>query len=643
MCGIAGKLYLDGQRPAERDLIGRMLEVIVHRGPDGQGQYVSGPVGLGHRRLSIIDLSDYGTQPMCNEDATVWITFNGEIYNYLELRKRLIQRGHVFRSATDTEVIIHLYEEYGADCLQQLRGMFAFAIWDQRRQRLFLARDRVGIKPLYYSQTPDAFWFSSELKSILTDPAVSREIDNVGIRRCLSFYYPAGDHTLFRSVKKLSPGHYMMVERGEVKITRYWDLRFSEDRWTKSFEEVVEELQQLLGATVRDHMIADVPVGILLSGGMDSSAVLNFAVQSTQKKINTFTVGFDGGQVVDERPFARIAARHFGTEHHDLSITEKDFWNFLPSYIWHMEEPVCEPPAVALYYVSKFARNHVKVLLSGEGGDEAFAGYPNYPNMLRLEQLNDAAGLFAKPVGAMGGLTGRLFGEARLHRYGAALGNTFSDHYFSRTSGPTFYFNRQAQGLFTADFFESTASADAAGYIGGLMKTVSQQPLLNQMLYVDTKTWLPDDLLIKADKITMANSLELRVPLLDHKVLEFAASLPPEYKVKGKQTKRVLKAAFAKVLPPEILNRKKAGFPVPYGGWLRNGLAEPVHDILLSNHACSRGYFRAGKVESLLKFNRENGKYAKEVFSLLMVELWHRAFVDPAASLAKSETLVAND
>ena len=390
-------------------------------------------------------------------------------------------------------------------------------------------------------------------------------------------------------------------------------------------------------------MIADVPVGILLSGGMDSSAVLNFAVQGTQKKIKTFTVGFDGDQVVDERPFARIASRHFGTEHHDLSITEEDFWNFLPSYIWHMEEPVCEPPAVALYYVSKFARNHVKVLLSGEGGDEAFGGYPNYPNMLRLEQLNVAAGLFARPVGAMGGLAGRLLGEARLHRYGAALGNTFSDHYFSRTSGPTFYFNRQAQGLFTADFFESTASADAAGYIGGLMKTVNQQPLLNQMLYVDTKTWLPDDLLIKADKITMANSLELRVPLLDHKVLEFAASLPPEYKVKGKQTKRVLKAAFAKVLPAEILNRKKAGFPVPYGGWLRNGLAEPVHDILLSNHACSRGYFRAGTVENLLKSNKKNGKYAKEVFSLLMVELWHRAFVDPAAGLAKSETLVAND
>lgn len=628
MCGIVGKLYLDGRQPVEREVIEQMLGAIVHRGPDGQGQHVSGPVGLGHRRLSIIDLSDSGAQPMCNEDATVWITFNGEIYNYLELRKQLVQRGHVFRSTTDTEVIIHLYEEHGADCLQQLRGMFAFAIWDQRRQCLFVARDRVGIKPLYYSQSPDAFWFASELKSILTDPAVAREIDNIGIRRFFSFYYPAGENTLFRSIKKLSPGHYMLVERGEVKITRYWDLRFTEERWAKPFEEAVEELQQLLGSTVRDHMIADVPVGILLSGGMDSSAVLNFAVQGTQKKIKTFTVGFDGDQVVDERPFARLAARHYATEHHDMSISKEDFWRFLPSYIWHMEEPVCEPPAVALYYVSKFARDHAKVLLSGEGGDEAFGGYRDYPNMLLLEQFNQSMGPLAGPVGTLGALAGRLLGESRIHRYSAALGNSFTDHYFSRTSGPTFYFNRQAQNLFTDDFLESTVSTDTAGFVDRLTQTVKSQPLLNQMLYVDTKTWLPDDLLIKADKITMANSIELRVPLLDHKVLEFAASLPPEYKVKGKQTKRALKAAFAKVLPPEILNRKKAGFPVPYGGWLRNGLAESVHDMLLSDRARSRGCFRFGKVESLLKANKNNGRYAKEIFSLLVFEFWQRAFAD---------------
>ncbi len=614
----------------------RMLQVIAHRGPDGSGTHLSGPVGLGHRRLSIIDLSNCGAQPMSNEDGTIWITFNGEIYNYLELRADLIRRGHVFRSTTDTEVIVHLYEEHGADCLQHLRGMFAFAIWDQGRQRLFVARDRVGIKPLYYCQTPKAVWFASELKSILVDPAVSREICQPAIQRFLSFYYPAGEDTLFRSIKKLSPGHYLTVEHGQVTVTRYWDLKFTEERWKKPFTEVVEELRDLLGSTVKDHMMADVPVGVLLSGGMDSSAVLNFAVQGTQKKVQTFTVGFDGDQVVDERPYARLAAQHFGTEHHDLSISAADFWEFLPAYVWHMEEPVCEPPAVALYYVSKFARQHVKVLLSGEGGDEAFAGYPNYPNMLRLEHIGATMGPLARPAGVISALAGRLLGEGRMHRYGAVLGNSFADHYFSRTSGPTFYFNRQARDLFTPDFLENTRSANSAGFVGGLMQTVKNQPLLNQMLYVDTKTWLPDDLLIKADKMTMANSLELRVPLLDHKVLEFAASLPPEYKVGEKQTKRVLKAAFAKALPPEILKRKKAGFPVPYNSWLRNGLSESVHDMLLSGRARGRGYFKTKQVEQLLQSNKSSGKYAKEVFSLLVVELWHRAFVDQAVGIAKS-------
>jgi len=636
MCGIVGKLNLDGRQPVEREIIARMLDVIPHRGPDGQGVELTGPVGLGHRRLSIIDLSSCGTQPMANEDGTVWITFNGEIYNYPELRGQLIQRGHVFRSNTDTEVIIHLYEEHGVDCLSHLRGMFAFAIWDQRRQRLFLARDRVGIKPLYYSQSPDAFWFASELKSILTDPAVSREVNHTGLRQFLSFYYPAGEDTLLRSVKKLSPGHYILIEGGAVNITRYWDLHFNQGRWSQSFAEVVGELQVLLGATVREHMIADVPVGVLLSGGMDSSAVLNYAVQGSSQKIKTFTVGFDGDQVVDERPYARLAARHFGTEHYDMSISENDFWEFLPKYIWHMEEPVCEPPAVALYYVSKFAREKVKVLLSGEGGDEAFGGYPNYPNMLRLERFNSAMGPLARPIGALAAQAGRILGVARLHRYGAALGTPFSDGYFSRTSGPTFYFNREAKDLFTDSFLGETSSFSAAGFIRGVAGQVGEQPRLNQMLYIDTKTWLPDDLLIKADKITMANSLELRVPLLDHKILEFAASLPPRFKVNGKQTKLALKAAFAENLPPEILNRKKAGFPVPYGNWLRNGLAGKVYETLLSDRARARGYFRTAKVEQLLAANAGSGKFAKEVFSLLMVELWHRAFVDPAIDVAKS-------
>ena len=627
MCGIAGKLLFEPEGRVARADIEAMLRPIAHRGPDGQGIYLDDNAGLGHCRLSIIDLST-GDQPMANEDETVWIVFNGEIYNFKPLREDLLSRGHVFRSRSDTEVIIHLYEEYGADCVRHLRGMFAFAIWDKKHRRLFAARDRVGIKPLYYCQTPDALYFASELKAIITDPAVSREISLPALRQFFSFFYLPGEDTLFRSVRKLLPGHYLLAEDGKISFRRYWDLQFTHQRWGQSFEETVEELDGLLAATVRDHMMADVPVGILLSGGVDSSAVLSYAVQGTAKKVKTFTVGFDGGQVVDERPFARLVARRFGTEHYDLSITAEDFWNFLPAYAWHMEEPVCEPPAVALYYVSRFARQHVKVLLSGEGGDEAFAGYPNYPNMLRLDRIRSALGPLARPTGAAAALVGALFGMARVQRYGTALGRPLADCYFSRTSSPSTFFNRSAQRFFTPEFLAASAPRSAPNTMAELLRPAADWPLLDQMLYADTKTWLPDDLLIKADKITMANSLELRVPLLDHVVLEFAASLPPEFKVKGKQTKRVLKAAFAKVLPEAVLARKKAGFPVPYENWLRRELKGKVEDVLCSPRAASRGYYRNGAVSRLLQADSLHGSYAKEMFSLLALELWHREFID---------------
>jgi asparagine synthase (glutamine-hydrolysing) len=628
MCGIAGKFSLDGQEPVDAALIERMTDALSHRGPDGAGAYVAGPIGLGHRRLSIIDLSSSGAQPMCNEDKSVWIVFNGEIYNFQDLRHRLLKQGHTFRSKTDTEVIIHLYEQYGTDCLAHLRGMFAFAIWDSRRRRLFLARDRLGIKPLYYCQARDALYFASELKSIIVDPAAAREINPAAVRQFLTFFYVPRDETLFRSVKKLLPGNYLIAERGKVTTGQYWDLRFTKERWSKSFDEAVEELRELLASTVRDHMIADVPVGVLLSGGMDSSAVLNFAVQQTGKKISTFTVGFSGQGVVDERPYARLVSDQFGTEHHDISISADDFWDFLPSYVWHMEEPVCEPPAVALHYVSKLARNHVKVVLSGEGGDEAFAGYPNYWNILRLDRLGSSLGPLARPVGATSALVGRALGLKRVHRYGAALGRQLAEHYFSRTSSPTAYFNQNADRLLSPELLQATRAESAQRMCADLLEPLKKHPLLDQTLYLDTKTWLPDDLLVKADKMTMANSLELRVPLLDHAVLEFAASLPPEYKIYNGQTKRALKAVFSKVLPEQILTRKKAGFPVPYDSWLRSKFTDGVLDILLSDRALSRGYFRKNAIQGLLCNHQRSGKYPKEVFSLLVLELWHQNFID---------------
>jgi len=637
MCGIAGKVVFDpAGRIGEREIT-RMMTPMAHRGPDGQGVHLDGNIGLGHCRLSIIDLGT-GAQPMANEDDTVWIVFNGEIYNFRELRERLLAKGHVFRSRSDTEVIIHAYEEFGVDCVNHLRGMFAFAIWDSRRRRLFLARDRVGIKPLYYCQTARGLWFASELKGIVADPEVSRELDHNALGTFLAFKYVPGEETLFKSVRKLLPGHHLVVERGQTAIKQYWDLRFSHERWNLLFEEATEELHGLLKGTVRDHMIADVPVGVLLSGGVDSSAVLNFAVDGTDKKVSTFTVGFDGSQTVDERPYARLAAERFGAEHHEISITEKDFWDFLPAYVRHMEEPVCEPPAIALYYVSRLARDHVKVVLSGEGGDEAFGGYPNYPAMMQLDRIRHRAGVFARPLGMVAAFAGRICGDQRVQRYGAALGRSLSSQYFSRTSGPTSFFNRhtQAQTFFTREFLDSSASVSPARYVKSLLQSVGDDSLLNQMLYVDSKTWLPDDLLVKADKITMANSLELRVPLLDHKVLEFAASLRPDFKVCGKQTKRILKAAFARSLPAEILNRKKAGFPVPYESWLRNGLKNGIEDLLLSSEALSRNYFKKEEVRRLLQTNAGAGGYAKEVFSLVAIELWHRQFADVALSPGKN-------
>jgi asparagine synthase (glutamine-hydrolysing) len=652
MCGIAGKLILDPAGRVERSEIGAMLHTISHRGPDGEGIYLDGSVGLGHRRLSIIDLST-GDQPMSNEDDSIWLVFNGEIYNFQELRQQLLAKGHVFKSNSDTEVIIHAYEEFGEDCVTRLRGMFAFALWDAKRRRLFLARDRVGIKPLYYFHNAKTFYFASELKAILADPAVPRDINPLAIRKFLSFNYVPGEDTLFKEVLKLLPGHWLMVEQGRVTTRQYWDLRFTTERWSMPYDKAVEELHALLAATVRDHMIADVPVGVLLSGGVDSSAVLSFAVNGTDKKVKTFTVGFDGDQVVDERPYARLAAQRFGTEHFETTITAQNFWDFLPSYVWHMEEPVCEPPAVALYYVTKLARNHVKVLLSGEGGDEAFAGYPNYPNMLRAQRVGSLLGPLARLAGSGAGIAGSLLGDPRLQRYGAALGHPLAEHYFSRTSGPTSFFNRYAERFLTPDFLAETNGSAAipalsqpstlnsqlrtpAAYIAHLAAAVQDQGLLNQMLYIDTKTWLPDDLLIKADKITMANSLELRVPLLDHQVLEFAASLPPEFKVRGKETKRILKSAFARVLPREVIDRKKAGFPVPYAGWLRDGLKRPMEEILLSEKSASRGIFCKQELSRLLNANAAGTNLSKEVFCLLVMELWLNAFADTTRPLTKA-------
>jgi asparagine synthase (glutamine-hydrolysing) len=618
---------LDGVAIVSPALLKAMADTIYHRGPDDEGYYVSGPIGLGFRRLSIIDLQT-GHQPVSNEDGTIQIIFNGEIYNFQELRAFLLSKGHVFKTQSDTEVIVHLYEEFGPKCLEKLRGMFAFAIWDDNAKTLFLARDRVGIKPLYYSLTNESLVFASEIKAILADPSIRREIAPEVIDRFLTFLYVPGQETLLKGIQKLAPGHYLWVRDGEAEIKQYWDLHFAEPTPSQSLKDAEGDLVALLAEAVELHMIADVPVGVLLSGGVDSTGVLSFAVNGTEKKISSFTVGFSGRQVADERPYARLAAETFGTQHHDMTITAEDFAAFLPRYVWHMEEPICEPPAIALYYVSKLASNYVKVLLSGEGGDEAFAGYSNYRNLVWFERakrgLAPLNGVFARGLG----FANSLFRLPRVGKYVPLMNDHFPDYYYSRTSNP---YRNTGNGLgkvYSADFAQAIDREHTLRPVRCLQDHVRGQNTLDAMLYIDTKTWLPDDLLIKADKMTMANSVELRVPLLDHRILEFAASLPPSFKLNGFTTKHILKKALSQRIPKAIRNRKKTGFPVPYETWLRNDLKDFVWDVLTDRRTVERGYFREDAVKGLLQANSNGTDYSKEIFSLVSFEMWQRAFLE---------------
>lgn len=631
MCGIVGKLNLDGIEPVHPQLIKRMKDEIAHRGPDGDGDFLSGPIGLGHRRLSIIGLES-GAQPMSNEDGSVWVVYNGEIYNFRELRTELTAIGHTFKSDTDTEVIVHLYEEFGAESVERLRGMFAFALWDDRKQVLLLARDRVGIKPLYYVNTGKALVFGSEIKALLVDPSVERRVNLRAIDRFLTYYYLPGEETLFEGIYKLDPGHYLTVNNGRITKRQYWDLHFQVSPRYTSFDEAVEALQTLLRSTVKDHMISDVPVGVLLSGGVDSTGVLRYATEQTDRRISTFTVGFAKEDFADERPYARLAAEHYGTLHHEITITAKDFFDFLPKYIWHMEEPVCEVPAIALYYVSRLAReSSVKVLLSGEGGDEAFGGYGKYRNLVALEALKSA---FGSARGSLRFMLERIgaIGWKGVTKYARLVDRPLSEYYFSCASTPDTPFNLLKQVLYKKDFGQSLGGLSDEP-TRRLYRQLNGLPLLHQMLYVDTKTWLPDDLLIKADKMTMATSVELRVPLLDHQVLEFSASLPPHFKVRGWSTKRILKAALRKSVPSEILNRKKAGFPVPYGRWLREESKDFVYDTIFDKSSPLRTYFCEAVLLQVLQAQQRGEEVSQEIFALLVLALWHQhSFTGPLAT-----------
>jgi asparagine synthase (glutamine-hydrolysing) len=638
MCGISGKLMFEPGAAVTPTLMKSMADAMVHRGPDDEGYYLSGPVGLGFRRLSIIDLNT-GHQPISNEDGSVWVILNGEIYNYRELRDQLLAKGHSFTTRTDTEVLVHLYEEHGPGMLEKLRGMFAFAIWDDKQRTLLLARDRVGIKPIYYYTAGRFLSFASEFKAILADPDVDREVDPSMIDRFLTFYYMPGEETLFKHLRKLPPGSYLLAREDRVEVKAYWHLTFEQKEPALDVRSAERQLIELLEEAVQLHMVSDVPVGFLLSGGVDSTAMLSLAAGRTDKAISSFTVGFSRG-VIDERPYARLAAERFGSEHHEITISAREFADFLPSYVWHMEEPVCEPPAIALYYVSKLARSHVKVLISGEGGDEAFAGYSKYRNFLWLERIKRALGPVRGAASFAIRAVNQIVGSPKLALYGRLVDLPLDRYYYSKTSHPFTFFNRQGANLYAREFAGQVAKDRSLNPVRQYLQEAAAYGVLEKMLYVDSKSWLPDDLLVKADKMTMANSVELRVPFLDHKVLEFAAGLPSHLKVHGLTTKYLAKRALATRVPLEIINRKKAGFPVPYESWLRAELRDWLRQILLDRETVSRGYFKRGVVERLLASDLEKGGCVKELFSLATLEMWHRTFLPgkPAASLRLHHT-----
>lgn len=623
MCGICGKFNFDREKKVSPDLLKAMADMIQHRGPDDEGFFVSGPVGLGFRRLSIIDLQT-GHQPLSNEDGSVWIVFNGEIYNYQELRAFLQGKGHIFKTQTDTEVIVHLYEEMGEKCVEKLRGMFAFAIWDGRNKTLFLARDRVGIKPLYYWLSEQCLIFASEIKALLADPEVEPELVPGMIDRFLTFYYVPGEETLLRNIFKLSPGSYMVVRDGKAEIKEYWDLNFSPQE--RSLADAESELLSLLDECVRMHMVSDVPVGFLLSGGVDSTAMLGMAVGKTERHLSSFTLGFSEPGLADERPYARLAASRYGSDHHEMTITAQQFADFVPKFAWYMEEPVCEPQAIALYYVTRLAKDYVKVLISGEGGDEAFAGYPIYRNVLWLERLKKVLGPLTGMLSSTLSAVNRTLHSPRIAKYAPLFKLPFPSYYYSRTSSPSRFFNLHHEDLYSAPFAPHVDRNFSQSAVQRYMNDNANGPV-NTMLYADTKTSLPDDLLLKADKMTMANSIELRVPFLDHKFLEFAASLPENFKVRNLTTKYIAKTALKERVPHEILHRKKAGFPVPYERWMRTELKDWVRDILLDSKTVSRGYFKRACIEQLIDEDLRLHNYPKEILSLVSLELWHRAFL----------------
>ncbi len=610
-----------------------MNRQIAHRGPDDDGFFVDGNVGLAMRRLSIIDVQT-GHQPLSNEDGSVWIVFNGEIYNHRELRTDLVARGHQYKTQSDTETIVHLYEEYGKTCVQHLRGMFAFAIWDRARRCLFIARDRLGIKPLYYCYDGHAFLFGSEVKTILAHPNVKPEFNRSTLAEYLAFGYITGEQTMYAGVKKLLPGHVLTLddESGQLETAEYWDLTIQSDDDSQSRQYYVDRYREQLEQCVSSHLMSDVPLGVFLSGGLDSSAVAALMTKLRREPVETFSVGY-AEQAQSELPFARTVADHIHSRHHEVLVSEEDFFGALPHLIWHEDEPIVWPSSVSLYFVAKLARERVTVVLTGEGADETLAGYTRYAFTLKNAAMDRAyrsvvPGFLRRGLRntvATSSLLGATARRKLEHTFLAKDGNSWASFYFDNFFSA--FGEAEQRGLLTDAFALEAAPSTAYKNVLDYWNHSSGE-MLQRLLYTDIKTYLVE-LLMKQDNMSMAASIESRVPFLDHVLVEFATRIPREVQIQGLAGKRILKKAVEDLLPHSILYRQKMGFPTPWSGWLAGARLDAIRAMLLEPRSLDRGYFRREAVDTLFKEHRaQHRDNADRIWRLLNLEWWHRVCVE---------------
>jgi asparagine synthase (glutamine-hydrolysing) len=629
MCGIAGFADSDPSSittDTDAAIVRAMCAVIRHRGPDDEGIRTEPGVALGMRRLSIIDLSS-GHQPIHNEDRTIWVVFNGEIYNYRELRRELEAAGHRFYTSSDTETIVHAYEMWGEEAFERLRGMFGIALWDRRTRTLLVARDRAGIKPLYYAERGGRLFFGSELKSLIAAGAVDREIDLEALDHYLSFLYTPRERAIFTGVRKLPPGHYLRWREGRAELHQYWRIGASEP-FSGSAEEAAATLRAVLADAVRSHMMSDVPLGAFLSGGVDSSVVVGLMAEASSRPVKTFSIGFDEPQF-DELEHARTVAAHFGTEHHEF-VVRPDGLSILDRLIAHFDEPFADSSAIPTWYVSEIARRHVTVVLSGDGGDELFGGYDRYlphPRVARFDSL---------PLPGKRALAGMVWPllphGARGKNFLRHVSQTGDERYLDSIA---FFQADERSALYTADVRRAIANRRAEDALAVHFERFSSLPAYSRMMRFDFETYLPEDVLTKVDRMSMAHSIESRVPLLDNEVIAFAASLPSSLKIVNGRRKHVLKEAARSLLPASILDRRKQGFGVPLGVWFRGGLTDVFSDVLGSKTTRERGFFEPTFVERLLREHLSNKRdHTLRLWQLLVFELWQRQYVDARVTVA---------